>query len=96
MNSEDVINSIYNPRRKLREPFVFPKITKAEATPPDSKLFGRGPNRKYQQQNIFKIEDEKRQKVRLHIEEERIREQRSRECEELEAKIAELTRGYQE
>ena len=88
MNSEYVINSIYNPRRKLREPFVFPKISKAEATPPDNKFFARGPGRKYNQQNIFKIEDEKKQKVRLHIEEERMRELKNRECEELEAKIA--------
>ena len=72
-----MINSIYNPRRKLREPFVFPKISKAEANPPD-KFFARGASRKYNQQNIFKIEDEKKQKVRLHIEEERIRELRNR------------------
>jgi hypothetical protein len=36
---------------------VFPKITKAEATPPENKVFVRGASRKYNQQNIFKLED---------------------------------------
>ena len=64
-----MINSIYKPRKKLREPFVFPKINKAEATPPENKVFVRGAGRKYNQQNIFKVEDEKKQRVKMHIEE---------------------------
>lgn len=34
MNSEYVINSIYNPKKKPKDSFVFPKINKAEVTPP--------------------------------------------------------------
>ncbi len=78
-----MINSIYNPKRKGREPFIFPKINKAEATPPENKVFVRGASRKYNQQNIFKIEDEKKQRVKMHIEEERLKEVRQRECEDL-------------
>lgn len=57
MNSDQVMNSIYNSKKKSKEPFVFPKITKAEATPPENKVFVRGASRKYNQQNIFKLED---------------------------------------
>ena len=52
-----MINSIYNPRRRQKEGFVFPKISKAEQSPPENKVFVRGGSRKYNQQNIFKIED---------------------------------------
>lgn len=78
-----MINSIYNPRKKPREPFVFPKINKAEASPSENKVFVRGASRKYNQHNIFKIEDEKKQRVKMHIEEERLRELRQRECDEI-------------
>ena len=63
-----MINSIYNPRKKPKEPFVFPKINKAEASQSENKVFVRGASRKYNQQNIFKIEDEKKQRVKMHIE----------------------------
>lgn len=69
MNTESVINSIYNPKRKSKDLIILPKIFKGEATPPEARGFPRGASRKYNQQNIFKIEDEKKQKVRLHIEE---------------------------
>jgi len=62
-----MINSIYNPKKKQREPFVFPKISKAEPNPPENKVFVRGASRKYNQQNIFKNEDEKRERVKMHI-----------------------------
>ena len=76
-----MINSIYNPRKKAREAFVFPKISKAAEAPPENKVFVRGASRKYNQQNIFKVEDEKKQRVKMHIEEERLKELRQRECE---------------
>lgn len=91
-----MINSIYNPKKKNREPFLFPKISKAEATPPGNRVFGREVNRKYNQHNIFKIEVEKKQRVKLHIEEERLRELRQRECEDLELKMASMNRRHQE
>ena len=50
-----MINSIYNPQKRPREPFAFPKIAKAEASPPENKVFVRGAGRKYNNQNIFKI-----------------------------------------
>lgn len=96
MNTETIINSIYNPKRKSKELVILPKILKGEATPPDGIAFARGNSRKYNQQNIFKIEDDKKQKVRLHIEEERLRELRARECEELEARIADMMRRHQD
>lgn len=34
MNTENVINSIYNPKKKTKDSIVFPKILKPEATPP--------------------------------------------------------------
>ena len=78
-----MINSIYNPRKKAKEAFVFPKISKAEASPPENKIFSRGGGGKYNQHNIFKIEDEKKQRVKLHIEEQKMREKRQREADEL-------------
>lgn len=94
MNSEYVINSIYNPKKKAKESFVFPKIAKPESTPPESKVFGRS-SRKYNQQNIFKVDDEKK-KLKLKIEEDRFKDIKSRETEELEVKLAELTRRHHE
>lgn len=91
-----MINSIYNPRKKTREPFVFPKITRADATPPHTnKVFARGTS-KYNQHNIFKIEDDKKERVKLHIEEDRTRELRQRECDELELKMGCISRRHQE
>lgn len=77
MNSDEVIKSIYNPKRKTKEPLVFPKISKAESTPTENKVFGRVVSRKYNNQNIFKMEDEKKEKAKL-FEEERLREYHNR------------------
>lgn len=55
MNTESVINSIYNPKRKSKDLIILPKIFKGEATPPEARAFPRGASRKYNQQNIFKI-----------------------------------------
>jgi len=74
MNSDFVVNSIYNSKKKTKDSFIFPKISKAEATPPENKVFVRGASRKYNQQNIFKMEDEKKQKVKLRLEEDKLRE----------------------
>lgn len=68
MNSDFVVNSIYNSKKKTKDSFIFPKICKAEATPPENKVFVRGASRKYNQQNIFKMEDEKKQKIKLRLE----------------------------
>ena len=53
MNTHNIINSIYNPKKKSRE-IVFPKIAKVEQMP-----LGRGLaqiTRKYHQGNIFEAQ----------------------------------------
>jgi hypothetical protein len=49
-----MINSIYNPKKKVKDSFVFPKIAKAESSQPENRVFVRGAS-KYNQQNIFKL-----------------------------------------
>jgi hypothetical protein len=90
-----MINSIYNPKRKPKENFVFPKINKLEASPHENKQFNQGPNRKYNQNNIFKMEEDKKPKLKFKAEEEKVREIKSREYEELELKMIEMTRKHQ-
>ena len=81
MNTENMINSIYNPKKKGRDSLFFPKITKQDSPSPASKVFTRAVSRKYNQQNIFKIDDDKREKLKLHLADEKIRETQNRECE---------------
>jgi len=65
MKPDMMTTSIYNPKRKFKEAYIFPKISKVEESPPSNKVFERGVNRKYNQQNIFKAEDDKKQKLKL-------------------------------
>lgn len=88
MNSDYLLNSIYLPRKKPREVFIFPKINRPEHSPRESRMFVRGIGNKYQQ-NIFKMEPEKDKKVKLRIFPEETKERtkeytrdgRSKECE---------------
>lgn len=73
MNTENIINSIYNPKRRGKDSVFFPKICKQETSPPSSKVFARASSRKYNQQNIFKLDDEKRPRLKLHLEDDKFR-----------------------
>jgi hypothetical protein len=96
MNTENLINSIYNPKKKGRESLFFPKIAKQDSPSPANKVFVRAASRKYNQQNIFKLDDDKRERLKQHLAEEKVREVQGRECEELEGRIAELLKRHQE
>ena len=41
-------------KKRAKDLFAFPKISKVEASPSDNKVFVKG-GRKYAQQNIFKM-----------------------------------------
>jgi hypothetical protein len=58
MNAESPITSIYNPKRKGKDPLLLPKIAKQD-TPPANKAFARTATRHPQHQNIFKLDRER-------------------------------------
>ena len=57
MNTEGVLNSIYNPKKQEKEAVILPKISKLQPSPHQSRIIAGPTGRKYNQQNVFKIED---------------------------------------
>lgn len=56
MNTESLLTSIYNPRRKGgKDSLLLPKINKQD-TPPPNKFFARTSSRHSIHQNIFKLD----------------------------------------
>ena len=55
MNTESLLSSVYNPKRKGKDSLLLPKLSKQDAVPLN-KFFARTASRQPNHQNIFKLD----------------------------------------